>query len=285
MSNIIKYPFVNMQGKESVLIRNEQEEFTPLVKKGKVLVRPADEVRAEEESRKEEERRKKSQEKETDVSAMSEFSPGMPVVNFDELQAEKEQEIKEQAERMLGEAQNRSDAMIAEAEGEVEAIRKAAREEGLQQGIEEGMEQARQEIQREREELQEMTEAHQREYAQLLEEIEPRYSEILASLVQKITGILVEDNKDVFLHLIRSGLQETKPSEKYTIRVATDKVMYVEGRRKEILSEIGWDVTLDIQEEKGLEENDCIIETEHQMVDCGFHTQLDNLVSTLRMLS
>ena len=285
LSNIIKYPFVNMQGKEGVLIRHEQEEFTPLLKKGKVMIRPADEVRAEEESRKKEERRKKEGEREPDVSAAAEFSPGMPVVNFDELQAEKEQEIKEQADKVLGEAKSKSDAMLAEAEEQVESIRQAAREEGLRQGMEEGMAQAQQEIEKEREELRELTEAHEREYAQLLEEIEPRYSEILSALIQKITGVLVEDDRNVFLHLIRSGLQETEPSGKYTIRVATEKVMYVEGRRKEILAEIGRDVVLDIQEEKGLEENDCIIETEHQMVDCGFHTQLNNLVSTLRMLS
>ncbi|MFR1027821.1 MAG: hypothetical protein ACLSD6_00425 [Clostridium sp.] len=35
---------------------------------------------------------------------------------------------------------------------------------------------------------------------------------------------------------------------------------------------------------KSLSEGDCIIETDNQMIDCGFRTQLDNMVRTLRML-
>ena len=40
-----------------------------------------------------------------------------------------------------------------------------------------------------------------------------------------------------------------------------------------------------MQEEKGLAEGECIIETDTQMIDCGFRTQLDNLINTLRMLA
>ena len=43
--------------------------------------------------------------------------------------------------------------------------------------------------------------------------------------------------------------------------------------------------TLEVQEEKGLLDGECIIETDTQMIDCGFRTQLENMISTLRMLA
>jgi flagellar biosynthesis/type III secretory pathway protein FliH len=59
--------------------------------------------------------------------------------------------------------------------------------------------------------------------------------------------------------------------------------MSVESCRSELSKEVG-KVTIDIQEEKGLAKNECIIEGDHQMIDCGIKTQIDNLTTTLRML-
>ncbi len=278
MSNVIKYPFVNMGGKDAVVIRHEDEEkFTPLQKELKVLVRPADEVLAEEE-------KKKAAGEQARPDA-AKFAAGMPVVNFDELKAEKEEEARHEAEKILEEAREQADAIISGAESQAESVRQSAQEEGMRLGREEGMAQAQQEIEEKQRELQELKAAHESEYQQLIQELEPRYADILCSLVQKITGILATERKEVFLHLIHSGMEEIEPSSKYIIRVASKDMMFVESHKKDILEEIGGNVTLDIQEEKGLNENDCIIETDHQMVDCGFHTQLENLVNTLRMLS
>ncbi len=88
----------------------------------------------------------------------------------------------------------------------------------------------------------------------------------------------------MLLHLIRSGISDTQPSNRYTLRVSSDDLTLVENHLDEILMNIDSGVSIDVKEEKGLEKNECIIETDTQMVDCGFRTQLDNLITTLHML-
>ena len=41
----------------------------------------------------------------------------------------------------------------------------------------------------------------------------------------------------------------------------------------------------EVQEEKSLKDGECIIETDSQMMDCSFHTQLKNMTDTLRLLA
>ena len=59
----------------------------------------------------------------------------------------------------------------------------------------------------------------------------------------------------------------------------------MERHKDEFQMYLGADTVLELQEEKGLKRYQCIIETDNQMVDCGFQTQLENLITTLRMLA
>ena len=56
------------------------------------------------------------------------------------------------------------------------------------------------------------------------------------------------------------------------------------GEKDALMEKAGITGTIEVQEEKKPFEGDCIIETDNQMIDCGFRTQLDNMVRTLRML-
>ena len=102
--------------------------------------------------------------------------------------------------------------------------------------------------------------------------------------MRKLTGVIIEDKDDLILYLIRTAAQELEPSENYRIRVSSDDIYFLEARRAELLDMIGEDVFVEFVEEKGLEKGQCIIETDSQMVDCGFQTQLDMLVRDLKML-
>ena len=68
------------------------------------------------------------------------------------------------------------------------------------------------------------------------------------------------------------------------IRVSGDDIYEVESNKEKIIQELGEGVSLDLVEEKGLEKGQCVIETQSQMVDCGFQTQLDTLIRDLKML-
>jgi flagellar assembly protein FliH len=267
---------VNLQGKEKFVIdpEKDEEKFVPLKKDSRVKIRPLEEVEKE---RKETKAKEEAQKKE------AEFSPGVSVVNYDEVMQQKTDEAEQTANRIVEDARKQAQEIIAQANEEADSVREQAREEGLETGKQEALVQVEAEADQIRVELEADAKRLQKEYEELLNQIEPRYVDVLCSLIQKLTGILFTENKDLLLHLIRSSIADMEPSKRYTIRVSPDDMMAVESCRSELAKEAG-NVIIEIQEEKGLAKNECIIEADSQMVDCGFKTQLDNLITTLRML-
>ena len=144
---------------------------------------------------------------------------------------------------------------------------------------------AEEEIGRIRAELEESRRSMEQEHRQMVSEMETQYVGVLCDLVKKLTGVLINDKKDVLLHLIRSSISDLKPSGHYTLRVSPEDLTLVENHLDEIQMDMESGISLDVREEKGLEKNECIIETDTQMVDCGFRTQLGNLITTLHMLA
>ncbi len=270
MSNLIKYPFVNLQGKEAKVIRYEAEntEFVPEEQKKKAVLKSVEEVE------KEEEKEKKN----------SDFSAGFPVSNLDGIFKQKLQEAEKEAAAILESARMEAAEIVREAREQAEEVQENARREGTVQGKEEGLLEAKEETDRIREELFARKKEQEQEYERMVHEAEESYVNVLCSLIRKLTGIIVSDRKDVILHLIRSGISDMEPSKHYIIRVCTSDLLYIESNKEDIIEKTGIAGSLEIQEEKGLAEGECIIETDKQMIDCGFRTQLENLVSTLRML-
>ena len=174
--------------------------------------------------------------------------------------------------------------IVQEAREQADAVRENARQEGTVLGKEEGLREAQEEIEQIKEDLFERKRQQEQEYEKMIQETEGQYVDILCSLIRKLTGVIVSDRKEVILHLIRSGIADIEPAKHYTIRVCAEDLLYIESNKEDILEKTGITGTLEVQEEKGLTEGECIIETDKQMIDCGFQTQLGNLISTLRML-
>ncbi|MCI5731085.1 MAG: hypothetical protein MR304_06045 [Eubacterium sp.] len=277
MSNLIKYPFVNLQGKETKVIQYETDEgkFVPFDQKKKVVVKSLDEVEKEKELQ--------IMEEKEDVKD-SEFSAGVPVTNFDEMFKQKSEEADKEAASILENAREEAREIVQEAREQADAVRENARQEGTVLGKEEGLREAQEEIEQIKEDLFERKRQQEQEYEKMIQETEGQYVDILCSLIRKLTGVIVSDRKEVILHLIRSGIADIEPAKHYTIRVCAEDLLYIESNKEDILEKTGITGTLEVQEEKGLTEGECIIETDKQMIDCGFQTQLGNLISTLRML-
>ena len=279
LSNLIKYPFVNMQGKETRVVKYEPEpdKFVPLDQKKKVVKKSLEEV--------EEEKALKAMEQEKAEAGKDVFAAGVPVVNFDEIFKEKSEEASKEADSIIQRAREDAEGMLADARGQMDDLREQARQEGVALGREEGMAQAQEEIDQIKTELFERKKQQEQEYKEMVADIEGHYVGILCSLIRKLTGVIVSDRRDVILHLIRSGIADMEPAKRYIIRVCTDDLLYIESNKEDIQEKTGITGTLEVQEERSLQEGECIIETDTQMIDCGFQTQLENLITTLRMLA
>ena len=87
----------------------------------------------------------------------------------------------------------------------------------------------RKEIGRIRAELEESRRSMEQEHRQMVSEMETQYVGVLCDLVKKLTGVLINDKKDVLLHLIRSSISDLKPSGHYTLRVSPEDLTLVEN--------------------------------------------------------
>jgi len=289
LSNLIKSPFINFQGKDTYVVSYEEEnkkEFVSLEESKKVLLKPLDQYMAEQ---KKEDSPVESpllrEEEAIDQAREEEFETGYPVANFDQLFEENKKRAEEEADLILNEAQARANEILNEAQVQADRVSQNAYEEGLRQGREEGIAKGQKELEELRQELEEQKEKLQAQYDELSYNLEPRYADILCKLLQKLTGILVTDQKAVLTYLIHRSISESEPSKHYILRVSTDDVVYVESHRDEILLKAGVDAIITVQEEKGLRPGDCIIETDSQMLNCSFETQLGNAINTIRILA
>lgn len=264
-----------MQGKETRVIQYESEDrkFVPLDKNKKVVKRSLKEVEEENEARREARK------------GTAEFESGVPVTNFDEIVQQKKKEAEQEADNVRNRAREDAERMLAEARQQVDAMREQARQEGISLGREEGIREGQAEIERMQRDLEAERQQQKQEYDEMIQQTEKEYVEVLCSLLRKITGVVVSDRKDVIRHLIRSGIADMEPARRYTVRVCTEDLLYLESNKEDIIKETGITGVLEFQEEKGLSRGECMIETDTQMIDCGFQTQLENLISTLRVLA
>ncbi len=278
MSNLIKYQFVNLDGKDAVLIDNnpEKERFTPLRDRN-VEIRTISEIEAEKALRQAMERAENSSDDEG-------FQAGVPVTNFDEMFREHQKQVESRADELLEEAKKAAEKIQMEAQIAADAARASGYEEGKEQGYQDGLASAAQEIQQRETALAELASQQKEELAECISAIEVKYVDVVIALVRKLTGVVLEEKEDLILYLIQTTASELELSKNYKIRVSPDDIYFLEARREEILNGLGEDVNLEFVEEKGLEKGQCIIETDSQMVDCSFQTQLDTLIRDLRML-
>ncbi len=285
MSNLIKSPFVNLEGKKAVVIdnNNQADKFVPFGNKG-VKIQTISEIEARKALLQATSIDEEEEKEEPEEVAAGEFKEGIKVTNFDKMFHEHQKKAETRAEQVLESAREEAERIKKEASIAAEAARNRGYEEGKAQGHKEGVALAEQEIQIREAELAEERRRQQEELTECLASAEAKYVEVVISLVRKLTGIVIEGRDDLILHLIRTTANDLDPSENYRIRVSSEDIYFLESHKEEVLSSLEENVFLEFVEEKGLEKGQCIIETDNQMVDCGFQTQLDTLVRDLKML-
>lgn len=214
-----------------------------------------------------------------------EFVPGLNVVNIDEIIEEQREAMQENADNMLVEARNESNRIIEEARQEAERILSEAKQSGIEQGYNEGILKAEAEINAVKQDYENRCEALQGQFDTMVAEAEPQLVELICGIVEKLTGIVVEDKADAILYIIEKSLKELPPSDTYTLHVSGENLADVMRVKENLVNCIGHDAIFDIDEDSSLSLNQCIIETDTHVIDCSLDVQLDNLKQELRLIS
>lgn len=217
------------------------------------------------------------------------FRAGMHVLNMDDVRQEErervEMETSEQVQQLLEQARQEADAILQEARQEADSIRNNAYEEGKEQGLLDGQEAAAQKLQEQQNKFQQHVTMRLQELKEQELALEPQFADIMAFLIEKITGVLCQDKKEIIVYLIHQALNQLERTQSVTLRVSKDDVLKVSSRREELKQCLAEGVELNVTEDESLKGNQCIIETDHKMIDCSLDVQLQNVKDQIRMMT
>ena len=198
------------------------------------------------------------------------------------------QQLREAAEeecRLLRmEAEEECKRIIAESVKSTEAERETVLREAKKSGYEEGRKQAIQETDALRQELLQKISDQEADYAQKIETLEPDIVELIIGIVHNLTGVLLDERRDIILHIIRHSMLGIENSSSYIVRVSKEDFDFLNSRKQELLNELQGN-KIEIVIDPLLTRSQCTIETDTRIIDCSLDVQLKNLTSDLRMLA
>lgn len=215
------------------------------------------------------------------------FTNGLNVISVEEDADGETEEMSQESmisAEIINEARARADEIIADASLIAETIKNEAYETGMAQGFEDGNKQSAVVLEEKRAA---MVEEYNRRLKMLDEkekELEPRFASIIAGLVEKLTGVICENKKDVIVNLIDKALKNLEKTSRIVLRVSRDDIAVVSSKREMLMSNIKEGIEFEIVEDLGLITNQCIIETDNRIVDCSLDAQLDSLREYIKML-
>jgi flagellar assembly protein FliH len=195
------------------------------------------------------------------------------------------EEHRENAARIIENAEQEAKGILEKAKKDAEVLKNEAFETARKKGYEEGTLQSRKEFQRLQAEYDEKSKNLQLEFEHTMQSMEPQMAEIIASLVEKITGVVIEGREEVIMYLIDKTFQNIEKCDEYTVRVSKENYEYISLRKNLLLSAIGREVNLNILEDASLKSNQCLIETEQKVINCSLDVQLRNLITDLKLIA
>lgn len=196
-----------------------------------------------------------------------------------------EGEFKKIAEMKIAQAKQEAQVIIDEAKKEAERLKIETIEEAKKLGYEEGLEQGKIELSNQIAQYEEEKKKLHQEYESMVKNLEPFMVEVITTLIQKITGIMIENKKDIIFYLVDKAMKRMDLSTEYKIKVSKEDFEYMESRKDDLIRDLKKDVNLEIEEDSKLTKNQCLIETENQVIDCSLDTQLNNLITDIKLLS
>ena len=203
-----------------------------------------------------------------------------------ELEGPTLEEVRAQIDAELEAAREEVEQIKSIARSEIDAEKRAAIDEGINSGYAEGLQMAQNEAAKMRSELEAEKARLEAEYDQLIDELEPKFIDTITDIYRHIFNVNLENDKDILVHLIDSTLRRLDSSKTFIVHVSQDDYEYVSGQKKSLTeTAVGGRGMLEVIEDITLRKNECMIETDGGIFDCGVGTQLEELTKKLKLLS
>lgn len=197
---------------------------------------------------------------------------------------ENRKKIEEDTEEILEEVRQQVSQMLYEAKNEAESMKHQILKEAQEKGYAEGLNKGTKEAEAIRSALEEEKRQLEEQYENTMTNLEPQVAELVIALMKKLTGVLLEERRDIILYLIEQAFSETE-SNHFLIRVSKEDYELVAGRKAELLWKLKEGTGIEVIEDLTLSKSQCMIETDSRIIDCSLDVQMKNLASDLMLLA
>ena len=192
----------------------------------------------------------------------------------------------EAARGELEQVKEETSRMLAEANVQIEQMRKNALEEAKTQGYREGFGQGMKEAQAEKNVYLNKQAQLEEEYRQRISALEPEFIETLTGIYEHIFKVDLSSYSQIVVNLLTNTLQKMDSVSSYIVHVSKKDYQQVLAAKDSILEETGVvPGSLEIVSDVTLSQSQCMIETEGGVYDCSLGTELEELTRKLKLLS
>ena len=193
---------------------------------------------------------------------------------------------KAEAEEMLEKARAEAQQILGDAKASALAEREKVLSDARQQGYTEGLLKTQKEEERLQKEFKKKEKQLEEEYQQYMNELEPRFVDTITGIYEHIFHVELESYRDILVYLISATMRKIEGNRNFMVHVSKDDYPYVSMQKKQIVAgAASANCSIEIVEDMTLAKNECLIETEGGIFDCGLGTQLEELGQKLRILS
>ena len=219
-------------------------------------------------------------------SDSSEFTEGIEATHVDrdgfDLMDEK---ATQKYDEIIEKANLEAELILHNAKLEAERIKEKVYLEAKENGYQDGYRKGEEDVLKAKEQVELLSLQKQEDYEEQIANLEPKFAEVVAMLVTKLTGVVVEDKKDIIIYLLHNALSNSYNSKSYIIKTSKDDYEIVLSRKDELQDIVGSNTELEIIKDNELSKNQCYIETDTSVIDLSLDIQLTSLVEDIKLLS
>ncbi|NLL80134.1 MAG: hypothetical protein GX234_10190 [Clostridiales bacterium] len=189
-------------------------------------------------------------------------------------------------EELLEQAKEEAEAIRQAACREAEQLKSQAYEEGRSQGYQDGYEEGMAKIGELETELAGKEAILEQRYLDKMEELEPKFVDILNRIYERVFDVKFSDQKGLILYLLTNAMRGIEETKDFIIHVSPQDYKEVRAAKSVLSSEsLVGGASVEIIEDMTLSKNECLIETGGGIFDCSLGTELRQLQRELELLS
>ena len=190
-------------------------------------------------------------------------------------------EIREECQKLINEANLKAQDIIDDAKASAQRIQ----EEAIEEGYNAGKESALQELIEAKRELEAREQQMREEYDRLIEDLEPQMVEAITDIYAHVFGNNFFSQRDVMVCLVNKALRHVDTSDPVMIEVSNEDYDMLIGMKTALYDKIMIKNEPEIVRRDDFKRGQAKIETPYGIVDCSIDTELTELTRYLKMLS